>query len=68
VVRRTALMAVPSLNVMHKIDYLLDPFTTGTIEAGSIARILVFAIVRGETIPVGRRISMSQIYMQPTFD
>jgi hypothetical protein len=57
-----------SLNVMYKIDYLFDPSTAGTMETGSVARIVVFAIVRGETVPFCRCISMPKIYMQPTFD
>jgi len=57
-----------SLNVIYKIDYLFDPSAAGTIEAVSIARIVVFAIVHDETVPLCRRISMPQIYMQPTFD
>jgi hypothetical protein len=57
-----------SLNVMYKIDYLFNPSTAGTIKAVSVARVVVFAIVRGETVPLCRCISMRQIYMQPTFD
>jgi hypothetical protein len=57
-----------SLNVMYKIDYLFDPSTARTIEAVSIARIVVFAIVRSETVSLCRCASMPQIYMQPTFD
>jgi hypothetical protein len=57
-----------SLNAIYKIDYLFDPSTAGTMETGSVARIVVFAIVRGETVPFCRCISMPKIYMQPTFD
>jgi hypothetical protein len=57
-----------SLNVIYKIDYLFDPSTAGTIQAVSITRIVVFAIVRSETVPLCRCVSMPQIYMQPTFD
>src|SRR5262249_29777015 len=57
-----------SLNVMYKIDYLFDPSTAGTIEAVSIARIVVFAIVRSEVVPLCRCVSMPQIYMEPTFN
>jgi len=56
------------LNALYKIDYLSDPSAARTIEAVSIAWIVVFAVVRGETVPLGRRISMPQIYMKPTFD
>jgi hypothetical protein len=43
---------VASLNVTNKINYLLEPSTAGTVEVVSIARIVVFAIVRGETVPL----------------
>jgi hypothetical protein len=57
-----------SLNAIYKIDYLFDPSTAGTMETDSVARIVVFAIARGETVPICRCISMPKIYMQPTFD
>jgi hypothetical protein len=57
-----------SLNAMYKIDYLSDPSAAGTIEAVSMAWIVVFTVVRGETVPLGRLISMPQIYIKPAFD
>src|SRR5208337_1960459 len=57
-----------TLNATYKIDYLFDPCAARTIEAGSIAWIVVFAVVRSETVTLGRRRSMSQIYMKPTLD
>jgi hypothetical protein len=53
---------------MYKVDYFFEPSTAGTIEAVSIARIVVFAIVSGETVPLCRFFSVLQIYMNPTFD
>ena len=37
------------LNALYKIDYLSDPSAARTIEAVSIAWIVVFAVVPGET-------------------
>jgi len=56
------------LDATYKIDYLSDPCAARTIEAGSIAWIVVFAVVRSETVPLGRRRCMPQIYVKPTFD
>jgi hypothetical protein len=59
---------LPILNAMYKIDYLSYPSAARTIEAVSVAWIVVFAVTRGKTIPLSRRISMPQIYMKSTFD
>src|SRR5215471_1821940 len=57
-----------SLNALHKIDYLFDSPAARTIEALSIARIVVFTVTGSKPIPFGRRISMPQINVEPTLD
>jgi hypothetical protein len=51
-----------SLNVIYKINYLFDPSTADTIEAVSVARIVVFAIVCGDGTPVSGYLCVQGIY------
>ena len=60
-------MLLTSLNSKHKSDYISDPSAAGTIKAVSIAWIVVFTVVCGETVAIGRRISMPKTYMKRTF-
>jgi hypothetical protein len=50
-----------SLNRQNEGGDLFDPISAGTIEAVSIARVVVFAVICGKTVAFGGRIPMPQI-------
>jgi hypothetical protein len=60
-------LLLTGLNGNYETDYLSDPFTAGTIEAVSVARIVVFTVVCGKPVTFAWRSSIPQIYMKPTF-
>jgi hypothetical protein len=55
------------LNAAYKVDNIFYSFAARTTKAVTIARIVVFAVINGETVAFFRRHPMAKIYMKSTF-
>ena len=57
-----------SLNRENEASYLFDPTDAWTIEAISVTRIVVFAVIRGETVAFGGPLVVPQTKAKAAFD